>query len=217
LSDMSFTINKGDCIGFVGKTGSGKSTLIDIIMGLLTPTSGGLYVDGKLISLENKKSWQKNIAHVPQNIYLSDSTILENIAFGIDPKEINYNQACTAAEKAQLLEFINELPDGFQTIVGECGVKLSGGQRQRIGIARALYKKASVLIFDEATSALDNDTELEVMKAIEKLDDDLTVLIIAHRLTTLKGCNNIIKLDNGAIVDILKYEELINVTGETIE
>jgi ATP-binding cassette, subfamily B, bacterial PglK len=210
LKDINFSIPKGGHIGFIGKTGSGKSTLVDIIMGLLNPTDGGLYIDGELISQKNKNSWQKNIAHVPQNIYLSDNTIAENIAFGLKPKDINYNQVYAAAKKAQLIELIKDLPDGYQTIVGECGIKLSGGQRQRIGIARALYKQANVLIFDEATSALDNNTESEVMRSIEKLDDSLTVLIIAHRLTTLKGCNYVVKLDKGTIFDILEYKDIDN-------
>jgi ATP-binding cassette subfamily B protein len=196
-------------VGFVGETGSGKSTLLDIIMGLLTPTNGGIYVDGLRIDKKNIRAWQSHIAHVPQNIYLSDGTIEENIAFGIPKKFIDRCRVEEAAQKAQLLDLIYELKDGYQTLVGESGARLSGGQRQRIGIARAMYKKADVLIFDEATSALDNDTERKVMCAINDLNCELTIFIIAHRVGTLKGCDKIVKVDNNNIY-IGSYQDIIS-------
>lgn len=209
LKELNLSLEKGARIGFMGITGSGKSTLLDIVMGLLPPTEGTLCIDGKVIDDENRRAWQAHIAHVPQNIYLSDSTIEENIAFGIPKDQINHEQVKKAAEKAQLSELILEWKDGYQTFVGERGVRLSGGQRQRIGIARALYKQANVLIFDEATSALDNQTEQSVMAAIEGLSKEMTVLIIAHRLTTLKGCDRIVKLGKGNSVTTGTYNEMV--------
>jgi ATP-binding cassette, subfamily B, bacterial PglK len=210
LRDINLTINKGLRIGFIGTTGSGKSTLLDIIMGLLSPTSGELLIDDKLINENNMRSWQSHIAHVSQHIYLSDSTIEENIAFGISKEKINHGKVKKAAQKAQISELIESWKDGYQTFVGERGIRLSGGQRQRIGIARALYKEANVLIFDEATSALDNETEQAVMDAITGLSDDLTILIIAHRLTTLKSCDKIIKLDKSQISAVGAYKEMVD-------
>jgi len=209
LGNINLTVPKGARIGFVGKTGSGKSTLLDIIMGLLPQTHGDFLVDGQQITDENCRSWQAHIAHVPQNIYLSDSSIEENIAFGTPPTQIDHQLVVKAAKQAQIAELIEEWPEQYNTFVGERGVRLSGGQRQRIGIARALYKQANVLIFDEATSALDNKTEQAVMEAIEGLGRDLTILIIAHRLTTLKGCDCVIELENGDIVSNVKYEDII--------
>ena len=210
LKNINLTLKKGSRIGFIGVTGSGKSTLLDIIMGLLPPTSGKLMIDQQSINSQNCKAWQAHIAHVPQNIYLSDSTIEENIAFGVDKEQIDHQRVKKVAKQAQIAELINDWKEGYQTFVGERGVRLSGGQRQRIGIARALYKKANVLIFDEATSALDNETEREVMKAIEEIDKEITVLIIAHRLTTLKGCDKIVKLGKKHTVHIGSYQEMIN-------
>ena len=207
LKSINLTIVKGERIGFIGVTGSGKSTLLDIIMGLLPSTSGELTIDGELITSKNIKAWQAHIAHVPQNIYLSDSTIEENIAFGIHKEKINHQQVEKAAKQAQIAELIEEWEEGYQTSVGEQGIRLSGGQRQRIGIARALYKEADVLVFDEATSALDNETEQAVMEAIDGLGRDLTILTIAHRLTTLKGCDRIVKIDNN-IAQIGSYQEI---------
>jgi ATP-binding cassette, subfamily B, bacterial PglK len=208
LKNINLKLEKGTRIGFIGLTGSGKSTLIDIIMGLLPPVDGELSIDGQFINNENRRSWQAHIAHVPQNIYLSDSTIEENIAFGINKDQINHQQVEKAAQQAQISELIEQWEDGYQTFVGERGVRLSGGQRQRIGIARALYKEANVLVFDEATSALDNETERLVMGEIEALDRDLTILIIAHRLTTLKGCDTIIKLSQDNKIQIVDYKDL---------
>jgi ATP-binding cassette, subfamily B, bacterial PglK len=210
LKNINLSLKKGSRIGFIGETGSGKSTLLDIIMGLLPATSGKLMIDQQSIDSKNRRAWQAHIAHVPQNIYLSDSNIAENIAFGVLKEKIDLQQVKKAAQQAQIAEVIEGWKDGYQTFVGERGVRLSGGQRQRIGIARALYKKANVLIFDEATSALDNETEQEVMKAIEELGKEITVLIIAHRLTTLKGCNKIVKLDGNNAAQILSYENIVS-------
>ena len=209
LKNINLKLTKGARIGFMGLTGKGKSTLLDIIMGLLPPTDGELIIDDQTINDENRRAWQVHIAHVPQNIYLSDSTIEENIAFGIPKEQINHQQVEKAAQKAQIAELIKEWKDGYQTFVGERGIRLSGGQRQRIGIARALYKQVNVLIFDEATSALDNETEQAVMEAIEGLDREQTILIIAHRLTTLKGCDYVVELSKNS-VNIIEHDDMIN-------
>lgn len=210
LKNLNLSLKKGARIGFIGVTGSGKSTLLDIIMGLLPPTSGKLMIDQKPIYAQNRREWQARIAHVPQNIYLSDNSIEENIAFGVAKEQIDHKRVKKAAQQAQISELIEGWKDGFQTFVGERGVRLSGGQRQRIGIARALYKKSNVLIFDEATSALDSETEREVMEAIEELGKEVTILIIAHRLTTLKRCDKIVKLGKNHSIHIGSYQEMIN-------
>jgi ABC-type multidrug transport system fused ATPase/permease subunit len=209
LENLNLTINKGSRVGFIGVTGSGKSTLIDIIMGLLQPTSGSIYLDGQLISIINQRAWQAHIAHVPQAIFLSDTTIEENIAFGVPKDQIDPTRVRQAAVQAQIAGIIESWPEQYQTFVGERGIRLSGGQRQRIGIARALYKQADVIILDEATSALDNETEQAIMNVIEKLSDDLTVLIIAHRLTTLKGCTQVVELSVGGDITIGSYQDMI--------
>lgn len=208
LNQLNLTITKGSRIGFIGATGSGKSTLLDIVMGLLQPSNGLLEIDGQPITPANNHAWQSHIAHVPQAIFLIDSTVEENIAFGVPRDQINHSQVKRAAQQAQISEIIESWPKGYQTFVGERGIRLSGGQRQRIGIARALYKQADVIIFDEATSALDGQTELAVMQAIEQLSHSLTILIVAHRITTLRGCEQIIELENGGIKNILNYEDL---------
>jgi ATP-binding cassette subfamily B protein len=210
LKDLNLSITKGSRVGFIGKTGSGKSTLIDIVMGLLQPNEGGLEIDGHQITASNCRSWQAHIAHVPQVIFLSDSTIEENIAFGIPKEKIDHERVMQAAAQAQIAEIIESWPKQYQTFVGERGIRLSGGQRQRIGIARALYKQADVMIFDEATSALDNETEQAVMQAIESLSKNLTILIIAHRLTTLKSCTQIVELDEGRIKRVGSYQDIVN-------
>ena len=194
LKNFNLKIKKGSWIGIVGETGSGKSTLIDIIMGLLEPTDGGLYIDERLLGFNDLKSWQTKIAHVPQVIFLTDASISENIAFGVNSNEINHDLVKRSAKIAQISETIEALPDAYNTHVGERGVKLSGGQRQRIGIARALYKQAEIIIFDEATNALDSSKEASVMKALENLDINITVIMIAHRLSTLESCSQIIDL-----------------------
>jgi ABC-type multidrug transport system fused ATPase/permease subunit len=209
LKNLDLTIPKGSRVGFIGVTGSGKSTLLDIVMGLLQPTNGIIEIDSEPITLGNHRAWQSHIAHVPQAIFLADSTIEENIAFGLPKDQIDHIRVKQAAEQAQIASSIESWPKQYQTIVGERGIRLSGGQRQRIGIARALYKKADVIIFDEATSALDNETELAVMQAIEGLSKDLTVLIIAHRLTTLKKCTQIVELGNLNIIRTGTYQEIV--------
>jgi ATP-binding cassette, subfamily B, bacterial PglK len=198
LSDICLTINKGESIGLVGASGMGKSTLVDLILGLLKPTSGGIYVDGVNIN-EGLRSWQDMIGYVQQSIYLTDDTLRRNIAFGIKENEINDELVLKSAEAAQLKSFVDMLPQGFGTIVGERGVRLSGGQRQRIGIARALYHNPPFLIFDEATSALDNDTEIEVMSSIKSLKGTRTMIFIAHRLSTIEHCDKVFKLEHGQL------------------
>jgi ATP-binding cassette, subfamily B, bacterial PglK len=196
INKINIDIKKGDRIGIIGKTGSGKSTLIDIMMGLLDPTHGTLEVDKNVITSINRRAWQSRIAHVPQNIYLSDSTLEENIAFGIPVEEIDSSLVRRAAISANIDSVINEWPLKYKTVLGERGIRLSGGQRQRIGIARALYKQADVLFLDEATSSVDTKTESSIMKAIEELGNDVTLIIIAHRITTLKNCSRILELTN---------------------
>ena len=196
LKGLDLRIPKGSKIGIKGTTGSGKSTLTDIIMGLLTPNNGSLLVDGVRIDSKNLRSWQNCIAHVPQTIFLADRSIEENIAFGTNIGDIDLDRVKDAAEKAQLTDVIEALPEKFSTNVGERGTLLSGGQRQRIGIARAIYKNAEVIIFDEATSALDTETETSVMNSINNLSKGITVIIVAHRLSTLDNCDLILDLDN---------------------
>lgn len=209
LNNLNLSITKGSRVGFIGKTGSGKSTLLDIVMGLLQPTEGKIEIDGQLITTGNHRAWQAHIAHVPQAIFLADSSIEENIAFGVPKDQIDHGRVLQAAHQAQIADIIETWPQHYQTFVGERGIRLSGGQRQRIGIARALYKQADVIIFDEATSALDNETEQAVMHAIEGLSETLTILIIAHRLTTLKNCTQIVELGNGGVLRIGGYQDLI--------
>jgi ATP-binding cassette subfamily B protein len=179
-------------------------------MGLLMPAEGELLVDGQPISGNRLRAWQLTIAHVPQSIYLADATLAENIAFGVPPDAIDLERVRQAARHAQIADFIESRPDGYRAYVGERGIRLSGGQRQRIGIARALFKQASVLVFDEATSSLDNNTEKSVMDAIEGLNRSLTILLIAHRLTTLRNCDIIFELKHGRVVAHGTYEELLN-------
>jgi len=212
LKQLNLTITKGSRVGFMGTTGSGKSTLLDIVMALLQPTSGKLEIDGQPITPINQRAWQLHIAHVPQAIFLADSTIEENIAFGVPKDQIDHDRVRQAAAQAQIAESIESWPKQYQTFVGERGIRLSGGQRQRIGIARALYKQANVIIFDEATSALDNETEQAVMQAIESLSKDLTLLIIAHRLTTLKNCSQIVEMGDGGIVRAGSYQDIVSLT-----
>ena len=209
LKDISLNIPAKSMIGFVGPTGSGKTTLIDILLGLLEPQKGIIEIDGKILKDKNKKSWQRSVGYVPQNIYLSDDTIVRNIAFGVEQKYIDYNFVKKVSKIAQLHSFVNdELPKKYLTKIGERGVRLSGGQRQRIGIARALYHKPKILILDEATSALDNQTEKEVMDAVSNINKDLTIILIAHRLNTVKNCHMIYKLDKGQLKESGTFEEL---------
>jgi ATP-binding cassette, subfamily B, bacterial PglK len=209
LDGLNLAIPRGARVGFVGTTGSGKSTVLDLLMGLLAPTEGEVLVDGKSISGNCIRAWQRTIAHVPQSIYLADTTVAENIAFGVPRDAIDLQRVQQVARQAQIADFIESRPEGYNACVGERGIRLSGGQRQRIGIARALYKQASVLVFDEATSALDNATEQSVMEAIEGLNRDLTILLVAHRLTTVRRCDTIVELEHGRVVAQGKYEQLI--------
>jgi ATP-binding cassette subfamily B protein len=196
-------------IGFVGTTGSGKSTTADLILGLLPPEKGRILLDGLPLEGERLRAWQLAIAHVPQSIFIADTSIMANIAFGVHPKEIDQERVYHAARLAQLDEFIQSLQQGYQTTVGERGIRLSGGQRQRIAIARALYRQAQVIIFDEATSALDNATEREVMNAINGLSDHLTIIMIAHRLSTIEKCDRIYEFSKGQIIHQGTYAELL--------
>ncbi len=200
LKNVDISISKGQKIGVIGETGSGKSTFVDILMGLLEPTKGKFFIDGEDIYKNSDnfqlQSWRKSIAHVPQEIFLSDTTISENIALSVSSEKINIEKIRFAAKKAEIAKFIESLPNGYQTKIGERGVLLSGGQRQRIGIARAIYKEASILVLDEATSALDQETEKKVMQNIYQLNSELTIIIIAHRISTLKKCTNLIRISN---------------------
>lgn len=209
LDGLNLMIPKGARVGFVGSTGSGKSTTLDLLMGLLIPTEGELLVDGRPLSGNRIRAWQRIIAHVPQNIFLADTSLAENIAFGVPRDAIDMGRVQQAARQAQIADFIESRPEGYNVFVGERGIRLSGGQRQRIGIARALYKQATVLVFDEATSALDNATEQSVMDAIEGLHRDLTILLIAHRLTTVRRCDTIVELEGGRVVAQGTYDYLL--------
>lgn len=209
LRGIELEIRRGERVGILGKTGSGKSTLIDIMMGLLDPTQGQVEIDGVALSDSNRANWQAQIGHVPQSIYLSDSSLAMNIAFGQSPDAMDRERLVAATRQAQIHEFIASLPDGYETRVGERGVRLSGGQRQRIGIARALYKKSSILVFDEATSALDSDTEQEVMQSLGAIAAGLTVVLIAHRLSTLASCDRVIRLENGRIAQSGTYQQVV--------
>jgi ABC-type bacteriocin/lantibiotic exporter with double-glycine peptidase domain len=211
LKNINLSIPAKSIVGIVGSTGSGKTTTVDVILGLLQAENGFLEVDGREINNKNIRSWQRNIGYVPQNIYLSDNTIEENIAFSSNAKGIDYNSVVRSSKIAKLHDFImDELPKKYQTIVGERGIRLSGGQRQRIGIARALYHNPSILVFDEATSALDNQTEKVIMEAINNLKKKITIILIAHRLNTVKNCDIIYKLDNGKLVATGTFDELFN-------
>ena len=206
---INLEISKGNKIGFIGKTGSGKSTLIDIIMGLLEPIQGSIFIDKTKINKKNLKSWQNNIAHVPQHIYLSDESITNNIAFGLSKEDIDISKVKEVAEQAKIAETIEKMPKKYDTKIGERGIRLSGGQRQRIGIARALYKGADLIVLDEATSALDNTTEKEIMDIFNNLGKDITVLIIAHRVTTLTDCDKIYEIKDGSINEV-KFSSLVS-------
>jgi len=199
-------------VGLIGTTGSGKTTTVDIILGLLEAKKGTLEIDGQIITKQNSRSWQRSIGYVPQHIYLSDDTIAANIAFGVDPNNVNQEAVEKSSKIANLHEFVEEeLPKKYKTTIGERGVRLSGGQRQRIGIARALYHNPKVLILDEATSALDNQTEKAVMDAVNNIGKNITIIIIAHRLSTVKNCDTIFLLDKGELKDKGTFKELMKV------
>ena len=209
LKNINLEILVNTKIGIVGATGSGKTTLVDLILGLLDPISGTFLIDDKVIQPQDKKFWQKSIGYVPQEIYLKDTSIISNIAFGIEEKDIDMQSVEKVSKIANLHKFItNELPYGYNTIVGERGVRLSGGQRQRIGIARAIYQNPKLLVLDEATSALDNITEKSVVEAINNLDNNITTIMVAHRLSSVKNCDNIFLLENGKLKAQGTYNEL---------
>jgi ATP-binding cassette subfamily B protein len=211
LSSICLEIGKGQRIGLVGPTGSGKTTLTDILMGLLAPGKGTLFVDGMAVGGSELPlvRWRSCVAHVPQSLYLADTSIAENIAFGCDPASIDLDHLAKVCKEAQLDGFLASLPDGWNTSVGERGLRLSGGQRQRIGIARALYRSCSFLVLDEATSALDTVTESRVMAAIDQLTSDLTMIIVAHRLSTVQHCDRIIFIEHGCCTGFAPYQELL--------
>ena len=217
LKNINLSIPAKSTVGLVGATGSGKTTIIDIITGLLEPTQGSLVIDEEIITVSNCKSWQRSIGYVPQSIFLSDDTIEANIAFGVEPKDIDQKAVVKAAKIANFHNFvIDELPNKYETTVGERGVRLSGGQRQRIGIARALYHNPQVLILDEATSALDNFTEKAIVSSLNDLNKNITIILIAHRLSTVQKCDNIFVLDNGELKAQGKFDELL-LSSETFK
>lgn len=210
IQNLNLTIKKGERVGIIGPTGSGKSTLLDLILGLLIPTSGEIFIDDIRIDKSNILEWHKNLAHIPQDVYISDNTIYENIALGVDYNKIDKDVAHNVADQAKISSSILSMKKGFDTIVGENGSFLSGGQRQRIGIARALYKKANVLMLDEATSALDDKTEKEVLAEVCSLNRDITVIMITHRLSALKSFDKIVKINEGRILQIGSYSDVVN-------
>lgn len=200
ITDVSLTLQRGQSLGIIGTTGAGKTTLVDVILGLLVPSSGQMLVDGTQVTDANRRAWQDNLGYVPQDIYLTDSSVAENIALGLDPHEIDPARVEEVARMARIHDFVvGELPEGYATRVGERGVRLSGGQRQRIGIARALYHDPEMIVFDEATSALDNVTEAEVMEAVGGLSGKKTLIIIAHRLSTVERCDMVVRLNKGRL------------------
>lgn len=209
LNGLSLRVRKGQKVGIIGATGSGKSTLIDILMGLLTPVTGQLLVDGQPVQSTNLRGWQAHLSHVPQSIFLVDGTVAENIALTAPGQPVNWDRIRRCASMAHISTTIEEMPDGYQTRVGERGVMLSGGQRQRIGIARALYKEADLIVLDEATSALDTSTEEDVMQSIQGLDAALTIFMVAHRLSSLKSCDLVVELAQGKILRSGSFEEIV--------
>ena len=207
IENASFMIKKGQTAAFVGTSGAGKSTIVDVLLGLLPPQYGKIYADGMNI-YKNLLTWQMEIGYIPQTIYLSDDSIRNNVAFGIKEDKIDEEAVVRALKQAQLYDFVEVLPEGLDTFVGDRGVRLSGGQRQRIGIARALYHDPEILVLDEATSALDNETESAVMEAIEKLQGQKTILIIAHRLTTIQNADVIFEVNDGK-VEVKRKQEVL--------
>lgn len=210
IKNINISIQEGKSIGFVGESGAGKSTLIDLILGLLIPSKGSILIDGKKLDINNLKSWQQNIGYVSQSAYLLDDSLKKNIAFGLPEKEIDEMKIKKAVSLSQLNDLVSSLPNGLESFIGESGVRISGGQRQRISIARALYNDPSILILDEATSSLDHETEKEVMNAVDNLKGNKTIIIIAHRHSTVKNCDFLYRLEKGEIISQGKPEELID-------
>ncbi len=215
LNNVSIHIRRGEAVGLIGSSGSGKSTLVDILLGLLEPTDGRVLIDGHDIH-QNLRGWQDQIGYVPQSIFLTDDTLRRNVAFGLPKDKIDDDAVRSAIRSAQLEEFVASLPDGMETVVGERGVRLSGGQRQRIGIARALYNNPDVLVLDEATSSLDTETEHGVMQAVQALQGDKTVIIVAHRLSTVEYCDRLYRLENAQIVDEGTFSEVTSRTKDLL-
>ena len=213
LQDITLSIHAGTSVAFVGATGSGKSTLSDLVLGLIAPQGGRITIDGAPLNADNVRAWQAGIAHVPQHIFLTDESLAENIAFGTGMQDIDMDRVIAAARHAQIHDFIEALPDGYDTLAGERGVRLSGGQVQRIGIARALYTNPSLIVFDEATSALDTQTEKDVMQAIEGLGKGRTIILIAHRLSTVKKADMIFVFDQGRLAGQGKYDDLLKTSS----
>ena len=209
LTNINLTIPQNQSVGLVGRTGSGKTTLADILLGLYPANEGTITIDGVPLSQENERAWRQRVGYVPQNVFLTNATVAQNIALGIPSDLISHTEVLRAAKMAQAEEFIDQLPDGYETIVGERGVKLSGGQKQRLGIARALYHNPDVLVFDEATSALDGMTEDAVMQAVQSLSSERTMILIAHRLRTIQACDRIVMLEAGRVVADGKYDDLM--------
>ncbi len=210
LSHFNFTVQKGEKIGIIGASGSGKTTMMNLLLRFLTENEGGIYIDGKQLGYEDVASWRAKVGYVQQQVFLIDDTLRQNVAFGEAPHEIDEIRLTQALEQSSLLEFVKTLPHGLDTQVGEMGARLSGGQRQRIGIARALYYQSSVLVFDEATSALDNDTENAITESIQSLKKDMTVFVVAHRITTLRNCDRILELKDGKLVNVWTYTDLVH-------
>jgi ABC-type bacteriocin/lantibiotic exporter with double-glycine peptidase domain len=208
LNGLSLCIPQNQSIGLVGRTGSGKTTLADVILGLYPPTAGSIEVDGVALSVDNERAWRRRVGYVPQSVFLTNASVARNIALGIPEDQIDHDAVLRSARMAQADEFIVQMPDGYNTVVGERGVKLSGGQRQRLGIARALYHSPDVLVFDEATSALDGMTEDAVMQAVKTLSAERTMILIAHRLRTVQACDRILMLEAGRIVADGSYQDL---------
>ncbi len=212
IKNISLNINKGEKVGIIGATGSGKSTLLDLLIGLLKPTSGEIFVDDQNINMDSKvkynQKWKNSISHVSQSIFLSDKSISQNIGFGFKRDEIDFNELIRVSKIANIEKFINKLPAKYETIIGEKGINLSGGQIQRIGIARALYDKSNILVFDEATSSLDNLTEKSVIKALNSLNRETTLIMVAHRLSTLIDCDKVFEIKNGEIINIYGKDDI---------
>lgn len=215
LQKIELEIRNGENLGIVGTTGAGKTTLVDVLLGLLEPSGGSIFIDEARLDTNNVRNWQANVGYVPQSIFLSDTSIAENIAIGVEKSQISAQKLERAAKTAKLYQFItNDLPNGFETVIGERGVRLSGGQQQRLGIARALYNEPQVLIFDEATSALDNTTEHELISEISQMSGQRTIIMIAHRLSTIRNCDRIVLLDKGKISQTGTYDDLIEKNSE---
>nr|MCU0551394.1 ATP-binding cassette domain-containing protein [Leptolyngbya sp. Prado105] len=208
LKEISLTLKKGESIGLIGRSGAGKTTLVDVILGLLIPTNGDIKIDGYSV-YRNLRAWQNLIGYVPQTIFLSDDTLARNIAFGVPDHLMDQERMMQAIQAAQLTELIKDLPQGLQTRIGERGVRLSGGQRQRIGIARVLYHDRQIIVLDEATAALDNETESLVSEAVKSLGGEKTIIIIAHRLSTIEHCDRIYQLEKGQIISSGSYQDVI--------